>query len=93
MAESLKEVLMESTNMIEILGYVASVMVAISLMMKDIIMLRWLNFVGCGLFAAYGYAIDAWPVAGMNAFVAGINIYHLVKIYRTKTPEVQVASA
>ncbi|MBB1269987.1 YgjV family protein [Shewanella sp. SR44-3] len=77
---------MENVNWIEILGYVASVMVAISLMMKDIILLRWINFVGCGLFAAYGYAIDAWPVAGMNAFVAGINIYHLVKIYRTGKP-------
>jgi hypothetical protein len=54
--------------------------------MKDIILLRWINFVGCGLFAAYGYAINAWPVAGMNAFVAGINIYHLVKIYRTPKP-------
>lgn len=74
---------MENINWIEILGYVASVMVAISLMMKDIILLRWLNFIGCGLFAAYGYAIDAWPVAGMNAFVACINIYHLVKIYST----------
>ncbi|ABE53756.1 conserved hypothetical protein [Shewanella denitrificans OS217] len=77
---------MENVNWIEILGYVASVMVAISLMMKDIILLRWINFVGCGLFAAYGYAIDAWPVAGMNAFVAGINIYHLVKIYRAPKP-------
>jgi hypothetical protein len=77
---------MENVNWIEILGYVASVMVAISLMMKDIILLRWINFVGCALFAAYGYAIDAWPVAGMNAFVACINIYHLVKIYRTPKP-------
>jgi len=75
---------MENINMIEVLGYVASVMVAISLMMKDIILLRWLNFVGCSFFVAYGYAIEAWPVAGMNAFVAGINIYHLIKIYRAK---------
>lgn len=81
---------MENVNWIEILGYVASVMVAVSLMMKDIILLRWINFIGCGLFAAYGYAIDAWPVAGMNAFVACINIYHLVKIYRgSKTPAVE----
>ena len=66
-------------------------MVAISLMMKDIILLRWLNFVGCGLFAAYGYTIDAWPVAGMNAFVACINIYHLTKIYRSKGLQTQTA--
>ncbi|MCF1428712.1 MAG: uroporphyrinogen decarboxylase [Shewanella sp.] len=69
---------------VEITGYAASVMVAISLMMKDIIWLRWLNFTGCTLFVIYGVAISAWPVAGMNAFVACINIYHLIKIYRAK---------
>ncbi|WP_372872197.1 uroporphyrinogen decarboxylase [Shewanella sp.] len=82
---------MEALNMTEIVGYMASVMVAISLMMKDIIWLRWLNFVGCSLFVAYGVAITAWPVAGMNAFVACINVYHLVKIYRAKTQNVVTA--
>lgn len=76
---------MEALDTIEIIGYFASVMVAISLMMKDIIWLRWLNFAGCTLFVIYGVAITAWPVAGMNAFVACINIYHLIKIYRNKT--------
>ena len=75
---------MEDINMVEIIGYFASIMVAISLMMKNIIWLRWLNFVGCTLFVIYGVFISAWPVAGMNAFVAGINIYHLIKIYRAK---------
>ncbi|PTA51499.1 uroporphyrinogen decarboxylase [Shewanella morhuae] len=75
---------MEDINTVEIIGYFASIMVAISLMMKNIIWLRWLNFVGCTLFVIYGVFISAWPVAGMNAFVAGINIYHLIKIYRAK---------
>ncbi|MGB0892967.1 MAG: uroporphyrinogen decarboxylase [Parashewanella sp.] len=77
---------MEALNMIEIIGYMASVMVAISLMMKDIVWLRCLNFVGCSLFVVYGVSIDAWPVAGMNAFVACINIYHLAKLVRSKKP-------
>lgn len=93
MVDSLEGVVMENINMIEILGYVASVMVAISLMMKDIIWLRCLNFVGCALFVAYGYSIDAWPVAGMNAFVAGINIFHLIKIYRNKQPQAEPSAA
>ncbi|WP_137223325.1 MULTISPECIES: YgjV family protein [Shewanella] len=82
---------MENINIIEILGYAASVMVAISLMMKDIILLRWLNFIGCSFFVAYGYAIEAWPVAGMNAFVACINIFHLIKIYRNKGVQPETA--
>ncbi|MCL1146433.1 YgjV family protein [Shewanella sp. 10N.261.52.F9] len=75
---------MEAVNTIEIIGYAASVMVAISLMMKDIIWLRCLNFTGCSLFVIYGASIEAWPVAGMNAFVACINIYHLLKLYRNR---------
>ena len=45
-------------NMVEILGYAASIMVAISLTMKDIVRLRVLNFIGCALFTAYGIMID-----------------------------------
>ena len=72
---------MEAVNTIEIIGYVTSLMVAISLMMKDII---WLSFTGCTLFVIYGTSIEVWPVAGMNAFVACINIYHLLKLHRNR---------
>jgi hypothetical protein len=82
---------MEALDTIEIIGYAASVMVAISLMMKDIIWLRCLNFTGCTLFVIYGSSIEAWPVAGMNAFVACINIYHLLKIYRNRNNNTLVA--
>ena len=82
---------MESLNYVEILGYLASVMVAISLMMKDIVKLRILNFIGCALFSTYGAAIEAWPVAGMNAFIACINVYYLVKMYRERNVEAATA--
>ncbi|MCL1126129.1 YgjV family protein [Shewanella surugensis] len=72
---------MQLISMVELLGYFASIVVAVSFMMKDIIKLRCLNCTGCLLFALYGVLIDAWPVAGMNAFIAGVNFYHLFKIY------------
>ncbi|KFZ36785.1 uroporphyrinogen decarboxylase [Shewanella mangrovi] len=75
---------MDALNTVELVGYSASLMVAISLMMKDIIWLRWLNFVGCVLFVIYGAAITAWPVAAMNAFVGVVNVIHLVRLYRYK---------
>lgn len=84
---------MEVSNTIELIGYSASLMVAISLMMKDIVWLRTLNFAGCSLFVIYGTYISAWPVAGMNAFVACINIYHLVKIARSKSQLNDIKSA
>ena len=86
-----KRYLMEAINTIELIGYSASLMVAISLMMKDIIWLRCLNFAGCTLFVIYGSSIEAWPVAGMNAFVACINIYHLSKLFFNKNSNMLAA--
>ncbi|MGC9403173.1 YgjV family protein [Vibrio genomosp. F10 str. 9ZC157] len=71
-------------NMVEILGYAASIMVAISLTMKDIVRLRVLNFIGCGLFTAYGLMIDSMPVVITNGFIACVNIYFLVKMQQEK---------
>ncbi len=67
-------------NAVEILGYAASIMVAISLTMKDIIKLRILNFIGCALFTAYGLMIDSWPVVITNGFIACVNVYFLAKM-------------
>ncbi|WP_299007240.1 YgjV family protein [uncultured Shewanella sp.] len=75
---------MEYSNVIEMLGYLASVIIAVSFMMKDIIKLRCLNCTGCLLFSLYGVLIDAWPVAAMNGFIALVNLYHLFKIYLRK---------
>lgn len=71
-------------NMVEILGYAASIMVAISLTMKDIAKLRVLNFIGCALFTAYGLMIDAWPVVVTNGFIACVNVYFLAKMQSEK---------
>ncbi|ESE39275.1 YgjV family protein [Shewanella decolorationis] len=73
---------MDSAMMWEWVGYLASVVVAISLMMSDIKKLRWLNLFGAMLFVAYGIAIQAYPVAAVNFFIVLIDIYYLVVIYR-----------
>lgn len=79
-------------NMVEILGYSASIMVAISLTMKDIVRLRVLNFIGCTLFTAYGVMIDAWPVVATNGFIACVNIYFLAKMQKEKKTEAMKAA-
>ncbi len=67
----------------EWVGYLASLLVAISLMMANIKKLRWWNLIGSALFVVYGVAITAYPVALVNLFIVLINIYYLTKIYRT----------
>lgn len=59
------------------LGYLASVLVAISFVMKSIRKLRFVNLVGGVCFVLYGIMIHAWPVVLINLFTIGVNIYYL----------------
>lgn len=61
----------------EIIGYIASGLVAISLLMRSILYLRIINFVGAAVFVIYGLLIDAYPVAIVNAIIILINLYYL----------------
>lgn len=65
----------------ELIGYVASVLVAISLTMSSILRLRLINLAGAAIFAIYGVLIGAAPVAAVNIFIVGVNIYYLAKIF------------
>lgn len=75
---------MDSVMFWELVGYLASGIVIISLMMGDAKKLRWWNLVGAILFVIYAIAIDAIPVALVNFIVLIIDIYFLVKIYRAE---------
>lgn len=68
----------------ELVGYAASIMVAISLTMSSILRLRILNLVGASLFAVYGIAIGSAPVAVVNIFIVGVNIFYLVRLFGAK---------
>ena len=71
-------------NLIEIIGYIASVIVAVSLMMNSIVRLRWYNLIGASVFSVYGFIIKAYPVGFLNAFIALADIYYLFSIYKKK---------
>ncbi|WP_299804369.1 hypothetical protein [uncultured Shewanella sp.] len=75
---------MDNATIWEWVGYLASVVVAISLMMSNIKKLRWWNLVGAALFVAYGLAINAIPVALVNFFIVLIDAYYLVILYKAQ---------
>jgi len=68
----------------EIIGYTGSVLIALSLMMKNIVRLRKVNLFGASAFAIYGLLVNAYPVLVLNSFIALVDIYYLVDIYRKK---------
>jgi len=68
----------------EIIGYLGSLLVAVSLSMKNIRYLRRINFFGAFFFSIYGLLIYAYPVFVLNGYIALIDIYYLFKMYRAK---------
>ena len=72
---------METQLIYELIGYAASILVAISLMMSKIVRLRIVNMIGAAAFTLYGILIGSIPVAAVNAFIVGVNIWYLARIY------------
>jgi hypothetical protein len=80
---------MDVKTLIEVLGTAASVITAVSLTQKNIKRLRILNLIGAAAFALYGFLIKAWPVFGLNAFVAVFDLYYLREMF-AKTDDFKV---
>ena len=75
---------MDNFNWLEWLGYAASAIILVSLIMSSVKRLRWINLAGSAVFAAYGLMIGSIPVAVMNIGIVIINIYYLVQMYGKK---------
>ncbi|HKI68093.1 MAG TPA: hypothetical protein VKA67_00780, partial [Verrucomicrobiae bacterium] len=75
---------MEHRFILELVGYVASALIAISLMMSSILRLRLINLMGAATFAIYGLLIRAYSVAVLNGLVVLVNAYHLLRMLRAK---------
>lgn len=69
---------------LEAIGYVGSVLVAISLMMANLKHLRWINLFGAAIFSLYGFLIQAWPVFALNGWIALVNVFYLIKMYQSR---------
>lgn len=75
---------MEKQTILELVGYVASVIVAISLTMSSVLRLRVINLVGSAMFAIYGLLIGAIPVAVLNGAIVLVNVHHIVGMLQAK---------
>jgi uncharacterized protein with PQ loop repeat len=64
----------------EIVGYIASLFVLVSFLMKDIKKLRLINSVGCMLFVIYGVLLNfSIPIILTNTAILIINTIALLK--------------
>ena len=71
-------------NWLEIGGWAGSILVVVSLTQARVLRFRWLNLVGSVIATAYNAIIGIWPFVAMNAAIALINIYWLIRLYRQR---------
>lgn len=72
-------------NITEIIGYIASFVVLLSFLMKDMVKLRLVNFSGCSLFVAYGIMLQySIPIILTNSVILMIHVYYLLKMRKEK---------
>jgi hypothetical protein len=65
-----------------IIGWGGSALVVVSLLQTRILRLRLLNLIGCVILIGFNLAIEVWPMVGMNAVLAVINVVHLWRLVR-----------
>lgn len=75
---------MQTQQIYEIIGYVASLLIALSLMMRSILKLRIINLIGAIFFTTYGLLIRAYPVAAVNFIIILIDLYYLFQMLSTR---------
>ena len=68
--------------MTDYIGYLASLLVAVSITIKGGFYFRILNLAGSICFITYAIFIDAKPLAFFNIYAAGVNAYYLFKLLR-----------
>ncbi len=71
-------------SFIEYIGYVGSLLVAVSLTMRNIWRLRWINLAGSILFTFYGLVLGLYPVITVNAFIVMVHLYFLRQMARKR---------
>ena len=68
----------------EYIGYLASLFVLVSFLMKNMTYLRLVNTLGCLVFISYGALLQSIPIIITNAAIVLINSFYLLKV-RKKT--------
>jgi hypothetical protein len=75
---------MDNELWIEVVGYLASALIILSITQKSILRLRVLGLVGGVTFLAYSLLIEAYPIAALNLVASSIHLWYLRKLVRRK---------
>lgn len=72
---------------VEWFGYLASLFVLMSFLMRNITALRYVNTLGCMFFVIYGVLLSSWPIIITNGAIIMVNFYYLFISKKNGSPE------
>lgn len=75
---------------VEWFGYLASLFVLMSFLMRNITTLRYVNTLGCIFFVIYGVLLSSWPIIITNAAIIMVNFYYLFINKKETAPSEEV---
>lgn len=78
---------MATATFYELLGYLASALVVLSLLMSSVLRLRIIGVIGASVFATYGLLIGAIPVLLTNGTIVLVHAYHLRRLLRDRAAD------
>lgn len=75
---------MNTSTIIELVGYLGSTLVVVSMLMSSVVKLRVVNTIGSVVSVTYALIIHAYPLALMNICLIIINCYNLAKLLKSE---------
>lgn len=75
------------TVWLEVIGWVGSAVLVLSLAQARVLRFRLLNLVASVVLAGYNAALGVWPMVAMNSVIAVLDAYHVVRLLRSRDDE------
>jgi len=72
------------TYWLDILGWGGSALLVYSLLQSRVLRLRVLNLAACLILTVFNWALEVWPMVGMNIVLAAINLWFILKLVRER---------
>ena len=75
---------MTLSTIFELIGYLGSLLVIVSMLMTSVVKLRIINTIGSVIFGVYAILIHSYPTAVLQLFLIIINVINLYKLFSVK---------
>lgn len=76
-----------SNHWLDILGWGGSALLVYSLLQSSLLRLRVLNLAACLILTVFNWALDVWPMVGMNIVLSAINLWFIGQLLRERHDE------